>query len=229
MLACVVSYFRSITNQAISGANPPRRVGCRHRHNLLMVPAFHYFTPKSEPTLMAFPIYRNGKILFRNGKPAFSTKCCCKTGCCTYTGDESVVNLRGDYGDIIMTQTGASTLVSGLDGQCANREGGIKFTVPVQLEEALYFESYTTTVTITLLTPSAVGCRWLVEIPQDPEGRFSLAHSGYYIAGMHCIGEQQNTAPGGEVSGWGIGVFEVLDPDNSAAGEQCKVTDTVDS
>jgi hypothetical protein len=26
---------------------------------------------------MGFPIYYNGKILFRNGKPAFSTRCCC--------------------------------------------------------------------------------------------------------------------------------------------------------
>jgi len=26
---------------------------------------------------MGFPIYYQGKILFRNGKPAFSTRCCC--------------------------------------------------------------------------------------------------------------------------------------------------------
>ena len=26
---------------------------------------------------MGFPIFYNGKILFRNGKPAFSTRCCC--------------------------------------------------------------------------------------------------------------------------------------------------------
>ncbi|MEO9594224.1 hypothetical protein [Rhodopirellula bahusiensis] len=30
---------------------------------------------------MPFPIYRNGKILFRNGLPAFSTECCCNAIC----------------------------------------------------------------------------------------------------------------------------------------------------
>lgn len=177
---------------------------------------------------MPFPVYYDGKILFRDGKPAFSTDCCCGSKCCTYTGDEYIVNLRGDYFDIIMTQTGASTLVSGIDGRCANVNGGIQFTVPVQLEEALTFESYNTTVTVTLLTPSPVGCRWLVEIPPDPMGRFSLSHSGSYIAARHCIGQQQNTAPGGEVNGWGIGDFEVIDPDGSASSDDCREYDPVD-
>ena len=30
---------------------------------------------------MAFPIYYEGKILFRDGQPAFSTDCCCECPC----------------------------------------------------------------------------------------------------------------------------------------------------
>ena len=40
--------------------------------------------------IMAFPIFKDGKILFRNGKPAFSTRCCCNTPKCPF---ENVVML----------------------------------------------------------------------------------------------------------------------------------------
>jgi hypothetical protein len=37
---------------------------------------------------MGFPIYYKGKILFRNGKPAFSVDCCCDDPCIVNCGAE---------------------------------------------------------------------------------------------------------------------------------------------
>jgi hypothetical protein len=173
---------------------------------------------------MGFPIYWEGKILWRNGLLAFSTACCCDV-CCTFTGDEFVTDLYGTFDDVGMVQAGASTLIDMNDGDCGKTSvGGITFTVPAVLTERLnQVESYSTTVTIRLIEPSNEGCRWLVTIPQDPLGRILLRHSGSFVATNSCSGLQTVQGPVSTPNGWGFGEFVVNDPDDSAFLDQCGI------
>ena len=182
---------------------------------------------------MAFPIFYQGGILFRNGTFATSTECCC-VPCCDYTEDEIVQSLQGTYGDIELIQTGASSSLLA-SGGCFNQEDnrGIKWTVPVRLTDQLGgIATYTTTATIRLLAPGADGCRWEVTIPQDPSARPELAHNGSFIAAASCAGLQDvntpggdNGGPGGAGSGWaGTSGFIIVDPDGSAEFDSCHGT-----
>ena len=174
---------------------------------------------------MGFPIFYNGSILFRDGKPAFSINCCCGN-CCTFTGDETITGVYGTFGDIEMNQSGAGTYRSGATGRC--NADNPKFTVVVTLLDQLSgTSSYTTTATISLLgAVPEEGCRWLMEIPQDPMMRTELEHSGSFIAGPNCGGLQTVNDPIGEPNGWGFGEFVVTDPDGSTTGEKCLPTVT---
>jgi hypothetical protein len=49
---------------------------------------------------MGFPIYYNGKILFRNGKPAFSTRCCCGPSPCV---EDCGIFIGGNHLDVRTT------------------------------------------------------------------------------------------------------------------------------
>lgn len=179
---------------------------------------------------MPFPIIYQGSILFRDGRPAFSIRCCC-VPCCEYTADEVVQNLAGFYGDIELTQIGSSSALLSSGGCFGDLDSrGIKWTVPVRLTDQLGgIKTYTTTATIRLLTPGVHGCRWEVTIPQDPSASPELAHNGMFIAAASCAGQQDvntpggdNGGPGGAGSGWaGESGFFIFDPDGSAGIDTC--------
>jgi len=87
---------------------------------------------------MGFPIYYRGKILFRNGKPAFSTRCCCDSPCI----DDCGVTLNGVLLEVRSLKMEASgefawSYNDGVDSFVANQSGPVEslgncsFRIPV--------------------------------------------------------------------------------------------------
>lgn len=73
---------------------------------------------------MTFPIFYQGKILFRDGKPAFSINCCCDEdelkSCaeCAFADDHPLTDMQFSVGGVIYTQASPS-LKTGFLGDCS--------------------------------------------------------------------------------------------------------------
>jgi len=79
--------------------------------------------------IMGFPIFYNGKILFRNGKPAFSVNCCCDSICINDCG----AVLDGVFLEVRTLKMEASgqfawTYNDGVDSFVANQSGPVEHT-----------------------------------------------------------------------------------------------------
>ena len=78
---------------------------------------------------MGFPIFYQGKILFRNGKPAFSTRCCCDPSPCV---EDCGIFINGVHLDVrtlnlkIMSFSHA-TLQGGLTAAAVDQNGSIEY------------------------------------------------------------------------------------------------------